>query len=120
MRAPRTLLVFRAYLELNNNNIGGVIPGVLGSLQSLIDINLNTNKLVDAVPDSLGDLNLLSNLNLGGNWYVARGIDVPILTLRVWPPSLTMPWPPTVWALCQRLGESCNYADGSCGRVTSF
>jgi Leucine-rich repeat (LRR) protein len=54
-------------LELQSNNLMGSIPGSLGRLPNLVFLYLGGNQLVNNIPDSLGTLAKLSLLDLDNN-----------------------------------------------------
>ncbi|KAL9171512.1 hypothetical protein ABFS82_04G213400 [Erythranthe guttata] len=54
---------------LHGNQFTGSIPGNIGSLTSLKELNLNRNRLVGLIPKGLSDLNLES-LNLDNNMFM--------------------------------------------------
>ncbi|CAL5093642.1 unnamed protein product [Urochloa decumbens] len=55
------------HLELDENNITGGIPPVLGNMTSLWFLNLGHNQLTGAIPPELGKLYQLISLNLSYN-----------------------------------------------------
>ncbi|MED6172822.1 hypothetical protein PIB30_053526 [Stylosanthes scabra] len=56
-------------LWLHGNNFNGTIHKNIGDLASLKDLNLNGNQLVGVIPDSLGKLQL-ENLDLNNNHFM--------------------------------------------------
>ncbi len=56
-----------SYIFLSNNQMSGVIPSQLGSLNNLKSLNLDGNLLTGSIPPELGDLTLLLGLDLGDN-----------------------------------------------------
>ena len=54
-------------LGLNKNRLTGAIPGQLGSLSSLKDLDLANNRLTGAIPLELGSLSALEELTLTRN-----------------------------------------------------
>ena len=54
-------------LELDNNQLSGPIPSVLGDLTNLEVLNLNRNQLSGSIPLSVGSLMRLRVLRLGSN-----------------------------------------------------
>ena len=54
-------------LDLNQNNLTGMIPTELGNLTNLENLNLTGNQLSGAIPTELGNLTNLENLNLSFN-----------------------------------------------------
>jgi Leucine-rich repeat (LRR) protein len=54
-------------IDLNKNNLEGIIPASLGQLASLQYLKLDTNKISGSIPVELGNLSALQQLYLGGN-----------------------------------------------------
>ena len=54
-------------LILSRNELTGEIPGELGGLTNLEDLNLSGNQLTGEIPGELGGLTNLEDLNLSGN-----------------------------------------------------
>ena len=54
-------------LALANNGLDGSIPGSLGNLSNLVELNLDYNELSGPIPGSLGDLSNLRTLRLQAN-----------------------------------------------------
>ena len=54
-------------LELNENNLRGMLPVELGQLGNLAVLDLGDNHLSGDMPTSIGQLTLLESLNLEGN-----------------------------------------------------
>jgi len=54
-------------LDLDNNNLVGIIPTSIGNLDSLTRLKLNWNALTGAIPPEIGNLSSLINLDLGDN-----------------------------------------------------
>lgn len=62
------------YLELDQNQLSGPIPSVLGKCQNLALLNLAQNKLSGVIPVELGDISNLQVLSLQSNNLVG---DIP-------------------------------------------
>ncbi len=54
-------------IDLNENNLNGIIPASLRDLSSLQFLKLDTNQISGSIPVELGDLLALQQLYLGGN-----------------------------------------------------
>ncbi|MBU2098796.1 MAG: hypothetical protein KKD00_08535, partial [Gammaproteobacteria bacterium] len=54
-------------LNLNNNNLTGVLPGYLGQLSELNGLGLFDNNLSGTIPIELGQLSKLNYMDLGDN-----------------------------------------------------
>ena len=54
-------------LFLNDNEISGTIPTVLGELSRIIQLDLGWNQLIGTIPTELGQLSTLQTLTLAGN-----------------------------------------------------
>ena len=52
---------------IQGNNLNGIIPPEVGSLNYLTDLSLNQNNLSGSIPPELGDLSNLTTLDLGNN-----------------------------------------------------
>ena len=56
-----------AYLSLASNKLNGTIPGSIGDLTALEDLDLSSNKLSGNIPASIGNLASIISLSLGAN-----------------------------------------------------
>ncbi|XP_072970534.1 receptor-like protein EIX2 [Typha angustifolia] len=54
-------------MDLSGNNLSGVIPGEIGALRHLINLNFSGNHLVGMIPDKIGDMLSLESLDLSSN-----------------------------------------------------
>ncbi|MFC2125859.1 leucine-rich repeat domain-containing protein [Bacteroidota bacterium] len=54
-------------INLDNNNLVGIIPVEIGDLTDLKTLRLMNNQLADTIPTEIGNLTNLEFLNLGGN-----------------------------------------------------
>ena len=54
-------------LNLRDNRLAGAIPGALGNLTDLVDLDLGFNRLTGSIPVALGNLNVLEVLSLDRN-----------------------------------------------------
>ena len=61
-------------LRLNDNNLTGEIPPVLGSLEKLQTLFLDNNNLTGGIPPALGNLNELTALLLSSNPGLTGGV----------------------------------------------
>ncbi|XP_071707977.1 receptor-like protein 7 [Rutidosis leptorrhynchoides] len=61
------LTVEYTIISLSNNNFGGNIPDIIGSLNSLIVLDLSHNSLTGRIPEDLGKLLEIESLDLSWN-----------------------------------------------------
>lgn len=54
-------------VDFSNNIFEGAIPGVIGSLTSLIVLDLSNNMLTGPIPSDLGNLSQIESLDLSSN-----------------------------------------------------
>ena len=52
---------------MNNNQLTSSIPGTIGKLKKLYQLDLNNNQLTGRIPETIGNLNNLNYLNLASN-----------------------------------------------------
>ena len=68
-------------LDLDNNNLTGMLPSEIGDLTNLIDLYLDDNSLSGAIPSEIGNLTSLVELSLGGNFTGAIPTEIGNLTI---------------------------------------
>ncbi|VFQ44808.1 hypothetical protein [Desulfoluna butyratoxydans] len=54
-------------LNLQNNNLQGMLPASLSQLSNLTSLNLSWNQLTGTLPENIGNMSQLRDLHLGGN-----------------------------------------------------
>ena len=59
-------------LNLTNNQLAGIIPSSLGSINSLKILSLGINELTGSIPPELGSLSNLESLSLGKNQLIGE------------------------------------------------
>jgi Leucine-rich repeat (LRR) protein len=57
-------------LDLNYNNLVGIIPASIGYLDDLIDLDLSSNQLTGSIPPEISSLTNLNNLYLSDNQFI--------------------------------------------------
>lgn len=65
-------IVVVAGIDLNHQDIAGVIPGELGLLTDLALLHLNSNRFSGILPESFANLTLLFELDLSNNRFVGK------------------------------------------------
>lgn len=56
-----------AYRHLHGEHLAGTIPGALGNLKRIEELDLGNNFLTGSIPESLGRLSTLQHLDLSSN-----------------------------------------------------
>lgn len=59
-------------LDLSGNNLTGRIPTQIGNITTLVNLSLNDNQLEGTIPGSVGSLNRLENLDLYNNAFIGE------------------------------------------------
>ncbi|XP_059646586.1 receptor protein kinase TMK1-like isoform X1 [Cornus florida] len=94
-------------LWLHGNHFSGKIPGNIGDLTLLKDLNLNSNDLVGLIPDSLASMNLdnldLNNNHLMGSIPKFKAVNVTCTSNPFCEFHLGVPCTPEVTALLEFL-----------------
>ncbi len=67
-------------LNLNGNDLSGILPDVFANLPSLKKINVNTNSLSGNVPSSIAALSNLETLAIENNGYVFKDFETEFNT----------------------------------------
>lgn len=62
-----------AHLDLNDNNLSGPIPPIIGTLGELTLLDLSSNALSGPIPPSIGNLTSLTYLDLSQNYQFLNG-----------------------------------------------
>jgi Leucine-rich repeat (LRR) protein len=62
-----------AHLDLNDNNLSGLIPPSIGTLGELTFLDLSSNSLSGPIPPSIGNLTALTSLDLSQNYQFVNG-----------------------------------------------
>ncbi len=67
-------------LDLENNNMIGVIPSSIGDILNIGNLIINNNQLSGEIPSSLGSLGSLSEFNFQNNAFVFRDFEAGHVT----------------------------------------
>ena len=59
-------------IDLEKNNLVGILPSSIGDLKYLESLNLSFNKIAGAIPASIGDLSSLKSLSMFMNFFSGK------------------------------------------------